>query len=132
MTSPKTIALPILVLLLASTAVAWPILDHGASSVPSGDKSGTNWLKWYTEACDTLLTAAQDCSLCHVTVEQLNPYGEDLFLVDNEPWRIEDLDSDGDGIPNGEEVANCTGPGWFDPPLAAPVETWGALKLRWR
>ena len=128
MNSPRTIVLPLLVLLLATTAAAWPFSGQRTTT----EKSGSNWLRWYTDACDTLRTAAQDCSLCHVTIQQLNPYGEDLFLVDNEPWRIEDLDSDGDGVSNGEEVANCTGPGWFDPPLAAPVETWGALKLRWR
>ena len=93
-------------------------------------KSGTNWLRHYTEACDSLRTAAQDCSLCHVSVAELNPYGADLAAVGNLPWLIESLDSDGDGRTNLEEIDDCTRPG--DPTsVGTSPRSWSVLKAFW-
>lgn len=125
-------ALSALALVLAGVAGAATVAGLPNCPLGSGDKSGTNWLRTYTTACDTLRAMAADCRLCHVTVAELNPYGLDLFDVGNQPLLVADLDSDGDGRSNGQEIAECTPPGTFDVPLADGGVTWGALKSRWR
>ncbi len=94
-------------------------------------KSNTNWLRHYPEACEPLRAAAQDCTLCHDTITDLNPYGLDLADVANQPWLIEHLDSDEDGRTNLEEIEDCTLPG--DPTsVPATSTTWSRLKAPWR
>ncbi len=110
-------------LLLAVLAAAAPSC--------SADKSGMNWVRHYTDACPELVAAANDCTLCHVTTEELNPYGRDLATVGNLPWLVEHLDSDGDGRTNGQEIGDCTRPGDRASVPAEP-ERWSTIKARWR
>ncbi len=118
----------IVLCLLMATAGAGVLLAREAAC-PA--KSGTNWLRHYTEACDVLRTAAQDCTLCHDSVTELNAYGVDLAAVGNLPWLVEDLDSDGDGRTNLEEIGDCTLPGDAKSVPLAPT-TLSALRFRWR
>ncbi|MBU2500456.1 hypothetical protein KJ682_03905 [bacterium] len=111
-------------------SIALPAREAPPTTCPA--KSGANWLRHYTTACDSLRADARECRLCHTTIEQLNPYGLDLAEVGNLPWLIEDLDSDGDGRSNGLEISECTRPGVFDPVLSGQAEGWGDLKVRWR
>ncbi|MBD3222305.1 hypothetical protein GF314_13790, partial [bacterium] len=96
--------LPILTLVVALAASTSEV----AVAEGCAGKSNTNWLRHYADACTPLRVAAKDCSLCHITVDDLNPYGDDLADVGNLPWLVEDLDSDGDGRTNGDEIVDCT------------------------
>jgi hypothetical protein len=66
----------------------------------------------------------------------LNPYGSDIAEAGGSAAAaiaaVESLDSDGDGVDNATEIANCTLPG--DPDDVTPVRpvTWGGLKTRYR
>lgn len=91
------------------------------------------WLSAYPDACGTLVTKANNCSLCHTSVPALNAYGDDLAGT-NGP-AIELLDSDGDGYTNGQEiVVDCTDPsdagdhGTVDD----EVSVWGRIKALFR
>lgn|GEM_PF-6403464 len=116
--------------IVMTISIALPAREAPPTTCPA--KSGANWLRHYTTACDSLRADARECRLCHTTIEQLNPYGLDLAEVGNLPWLIEDLDSDGDGRSNGLEISECTRPGVFDPVLSGQAEGWGDLKVRWR
>lgn len=120
--------LPFLVVALLAAA---PVSAFSEACPATPGKSGVNWVRHYVDACDDLVAAAGDCSLCHVTVDELNPYGRDLAPVGNLPWLIEDLDSDGDGRTNGDEIADCTRPGDRSS-VPARAWRWGMLKARWR
>ena len=78
-------------------------------------------------ACSMVLEAAQNCILCHTSVPQVNPYGQEIADAGFGWFVVEPLDSDGDGRTNGEEIYNdCTLPG----DAVSPTETtsWSLLK----
>lgn len=65
-----------------------------------------------------------NCSLCHTTVPNLNPYGADYKRLGHNFAAIESLDSDGDGATNLTEITALTWPGdSADRPGAAPTAT---------
>jgi hypothetical protein len=71
-------------------------------------------------ACSMLLEAAADCSLCHTSVPEVNPYGQEIADAGFGWFVVEPLDSDGDGRTNGEEIyIDCTLPG----DAISPTET---------
>lgn len=88
------------------------------------------WLANYPDPCADLITAAQSCVLCHSSVPSLNSYGADMGSMDF--TAIEGLDSDGDGVTNGQEInVDCTLPG--DPSsVPVTVDTWGDIKALFR
>ncbi|MCX5770055.1 MAG: PASTA domain-containing protein [Candidatus Hydrogenedentes bacterium] len=56
-------------------------------------------------------TRLDSCSLCHTTVPTRNPYGTALENAGLNFDSIENLDSDGDGITNIDEITDLTFPG---------------------
>jgi hypothetical protein len=88
------------------------------------------WLAAYPDACSSLKSAANGCTLCHTSVPTRNDYGKDLGTAD--PKTIENLDSDGDGKKNGQEILDCTLPGDPTSILPADAPTWGAIKVLYR
>jgi hypothetical protein len=92
------------------------------------------WNAAYPNACATLKTAVSNCTLCHTSVPNLNPYG--AALIGHSATiaaSTDNLDSDGDGKTNLVEIDHCTLPG---NPLSKPVpndsQAWGALKGSYR
>jgi len=97
--------------ILCSAILGLPALASAEPPFP------TAWLGQYPSSCPDLVAAANDCSLCHSTGANLNPYGAALqstipmdgalpdFLA------VEPLDSDSDGVTNLQEINNCTRPG---------------------
>ena len=63
-------------------------------------------------------TYGAECLICHSeNLELLNAYGRDICLtegtdVESRIVTVEDLDSDGDGITNLEEIESDDQPGW--------------------
>lgn len=95
---------------------------------------GQDWRDNYPDACQELQDAtlrANNCIICHSAGFGLNPYGSD-FKEANEVFAdIEDMDSDGDGRTNGEEILNdCSLPG--DAVSPADTDTWGGIKALFR
>ena len=95
---------------------------------------GSDWRDNYPEACQTLQDATRNttnCILCHTAGFGLNSYASDLKDADMVFAAIEDIDSDGDGRTNGEEILNdCTLPG--DAVSPAETDTWGSIKVLFR
>jgi hypothetical protein len=121
---PKRIFMKYLAtVVLALSAVLVADIDANAN-----DTQQNLWKTRYPDVCSELTTAANDCSLCHTTVPSLNPYGENLVGV-SDATTIENVDSDGDGVPNGIEILqDCTLPG---DALSVPLDedkTWSKLK----
>jgi len=56
-------------------------------------------------------TKLDSCSLCHTSVPARNPYGLAYGSADHSFASVESLDSDGDGVSNGDEIAALTWPG---------------------
>ncbi len=104
--------------------VAYPLGAHANSTYRNA------WKAAYPNACSTLLTAVSSCSLCHAAsgVPDLNPYGSALVGHSANITSTNNLDSDGDGRTNIQEIGDCTLPG--DPTSALPAEstTWGQIK----
>jgi len=95
---------------LAAIALAGCMLMFGASTADANSTFRNLWNNTYPDACSTLKSMVSNCTLCHTSVPNLNPYGSDL--VGTTPLAIEGLDSDGDGYTNGQEiVVDCTAPG---------------------
>ena len=92
------------------------------------------WRANYPAACQTLqdaTTDSQGCVMCHTSGFGLNPYGDDYNQNDRDFAAIEELDSDGDGRTNGEEINDdCTLPGDQASPVDA--DTWGGIKALFR
>ncbi len=56
-------------------------------------------------------TQLDNCSTCHTSVPNLNPYGQDYQSHGHNFQAIELIDSDGDGYVNIDEINALTGPG---------------------
>jgi hypothetical protein len=56
-------------------------------------------------------TSLDSCSTCHTSVPALNAYGSAVKASGMNFAGIEDLDSDGDGFTNRQEIRNLTNPG---------------------
>lgn len=95
---------------------------------------GRDWRNNYPDTCQDLQDATQnanDCVLCHTGGFGLNSYAEDLKDANLVFADIEDMDSDGDGRTNGEEILiDCTFPGDMVSP--ADTDTWGSIKALFR
>ena len=93
-----------------------------------------DWRDFYPDACQELQDAtlnANNCVLCHTAGFGLNAYGVDVNDANNDFLSIEDLDSDGDGRTNGEEInLDCSLPG--DAVSPADTDTWGGIKVLFR
>ena len=90
-----------------------------------------NWLGFYPDVCQRLIDAANDCSLCHLSGLALNPYAQDLVGV-SDYTTIENLDSDGDTVNNGQEInVDCTFPGDGDD-VPTDESTWAQIKGHYR
>ena len=107
------------------------VLMAAASETRADGDIRDAWLAAYPDVCQTLRTAAMNCSLCHSSVPARNPYGADLEGQSN-PTAIENSDSDGDSVINGTEIlVDCTLPG---DPNSVPVdeEIWSTIKKLYR
>lgn len=104
-----------------------PLAAHATGSYQS------SWLSTYPDACQTLKSAASNCSLCHTSVPSLNGYGTALAGHRTTMTTTDNLDSDGDGKTNIVEITNCYLPG---NPLSTPVandeQAWGLIKALYR
>ena len=110
-------------LFMGETVKAWPYyLDQHDPAF-----AGPNFLDVYPQTAGTRLAETARCSVCHSGSDLLNsanPYragwvanGKD-FVANS----FEDVDSDGDGFTNGQEIAALTFPG--DPndrPATGPI-----------
>jgi len=112
-------------------------LALGILALPSGPVRATTgvatvWQMDYAEtACDMVLAAAADCSLCHTTVPAVNPYGQDIADFGFGWFGIEPLDSDGDGRTNREEIMDdCSLPGDATSPIG--TTTWSRIRALYR
>jgi hypothetical protein len=86
------------------------------------------WLAAYPDACQTLVDAANSCTLCHAD-GALTSYASDY----NGSWTdIADLDSDNDTVSNGREIELCTLPGDATSVTPADENTWGRIKALYR
>lgn len=112
-------------------------LALGILALPSGSARATMgvasvWQMDYAEtACDMVLAAAADCSLCHTTVPAVNPYGQDIADNGFGWFGIEPVDSDGDGRTNREEIMDdCSLPGDATSPTG--TTTWSRIRALYR
>jgi len=104
------------------------LLTFPASSVLADVDIIAAWFTVYGEStCDDLIVSLGDCTLCHSPYPALNVYGEDMQDANNDPAAIGNMDSDGDGRTNDEEITNdCTMPG--DVISAVEPMTWSLIK----
>ncbi len=109
--------------LVASLALA--VTAYGTSSIRN------SWLAAYPDACAELTAAAQSCALCHEPTDP-NPYAQDYWNNGRDWAAIEGLDSDGDGVPNGKEIQDCTLPGDASSLTPTDAATWGSIKSLYR
>ncbi|MGC8783358.1 MAG: hypothetical protein ACP5RN_03080 [Armatimonadota bacterium] len=110
--------------LFVSTVLALGLMV-GALATP---KHLATFLKTYPSVKNTAVGKAK-CVVCHVKGKELNVYGKDLQKVLHEKKTkdltaeilksIENLDSDKDGVSNGEELKAGTLPG---DPKSKPAE----------
>ena len=100
----------------------------------------SDWQSYYN-TCEDLNTAS--CTACHQNGFDYNPYGSALKtrmdggMSNTEAFvDSEDVDSDGDGFTNGQEiVVDCTLPGdasSFGGPVASDGKTWDRIKALYR
>ncbi len=91
------------------TALTWP---GGCDDYPIDD---TDDMAWAIEAYPALANTRLDtCTLCHTSGADLNSYGADYLANGRNPAAfglIEQLDSDGDGFINLDEIDLLTFPG---------------------
>ncbi len=127
----KTIAVSVL-------AACFILAPSGGAFAFSGIQS--DWQNYYN-ACPDLVTVS--CNACHQNGFDFNPYGEalrhriaDLSMSNTAAFvDAEGVDSDGDGITNGQEiVVDCTLPGDASDVGTVPVETssWDLVKACYR
>jgi hypothetical protein len=86
------------------------------------------WKALYPGACTELTAAADNCTLCHTWPSVVyNAYGQ-AYRDNGKNWvAIENMDSDGDGRTNIQEInQDCSFPG----DITSPNETnsWAAIK----
>ena len=115
-------------LTILTALAAFYMFTLGASPAAADAGVRDAWIAAYSDTtCEDLLIAVNECSFCHNSGITLNPYGDDLANNWADPTTIEDLDSDGDGRTNGEEILlDCSLPGDAVSPIE--VETWSTIK----
>lgn len=74
---------------------------------------------------DITTTSLYDCSLCHASGDNRNPFGQDFEASDHNFDAIENVDSDHDGFSNVTEIDRLTWPG---NPLSFPF-IMGTIKV---
>jgi len=118
---------------LITASLALCLLSGGVGRALARPQIASNWRAQYPDACQLLVFASQDCTLCHyVPGYAFNPYGQDLKDNSVDFVGIESMDSDGDGRTNGEEILlDCTLPG-DDTSTPAYASTWGGIKALYR
>jgi len=93
-----------------------------------------DWRDQYPDSCQDLqdaTTNAQNCNLCHLGGFGFNLYGQDLKDNNVDFVAIENMDSDGDGRTNGEEInIDCSLPGDAISPI--DQNSWGNIKALFR
>lgn len=112
---------------LVLTVCLLPLAANANSSYQS------SWRSTYPDACQTLLTAVTNCSLCHTSVPSLNPYGNALAGHRTTMTTTDNLDSDGDGKTNIVEINACYLPGNANStPVPNDEQAWGLIKSLYR
>ncbi|MHB8077705.1 MAG: hypothetical protein ACYDIE_00435 [Candidatus Krumholzibacteriia bacterium] len=92
-----------------------------------------SWLSTYPDACQTLKSAATSCVLCHTSVPNLNPYGNDILGRRTTMTTTNNFDSDGDGKTNIVEINACYLPGnASSTPVPNDEQAWGLIKSLYR
>jgi|GEM_PF-6532709 len=110
------------------------LVGISAGSALAFNNIGSSWRSFYPDSCQELqdaTTSGQSCILCHTGGFGFNSYGQALKDANRDFAAIENLDSDGDGRTNGEEIMiDCTLPG----DAASPVDlnSWGNIKVLFR
>jgi hypothetical protein len=116
--------------LLVSTALALGLMVSALAT----PKQLVTFLKTYHPEKDSALSKAK-CTVCHVKGKELNVYGKDLQKALQEKKTkeltaeilksIEKLDSDKDGVSNGDELKAGTLPGdpKSKPATSKPAQT---------
>lgn len=98
--------------LLAASALIVAVAGVFALTGPDTASATNAQLNAFTGAYPaTAGTSLANCSTCHTTVPQLNPYGAALRSAGFNFSAIENADSDGDGFTNLEEIRALTLPG---------------------
>jgi len=96
---------------------------------------GNNWAAEYPGACQTLQDArlsAQSCVLCHTPGFGFNAYGADLEANGANFAAVANMDSDGDGRTNVQEILeDCTLPG-DGTSVPVDADSWAAVKSLYR
>lgn len=86
---------------LAITVIIFPIV--ASAKMP--------YLQGFKGTYPSSKTASFSCKICHESVPKLNYYGIDLQKANHDFRAIEQLDSDGDGVKNIDEINKGTNPG---------------------
>ncbi len=114
---------------VALAALAFCILLGAPRGADATSTYSNQWRAAYPGVCTTLYNLS--CSVCHTAVPALNAYGTDYLNQGLSATAIENLDSDGDGYTNGQEIlVDCTNPassashGTVD----EAGQTWSAIK----
>lgn len=103
------------------------VLAFGLGTALGSGDIRDGWQLVYPDVCSELVDAG--CNLCHGSGLSLNDYALD-YLDNGQDWlAIEDLDSDGDTVSNGQEInVDCTLPGDPTSVTANDEYTWGSIK----
>jgi hypothetical protein len=129
-----------LLLVLVALIFSGLTMDAGATGIIK-----INWLDEYSSrgACGDLLSAANDCTLCHMSgggSSDLNPYATDMKTYADDqsvPYvvaipGIEGDDSDGDTVINSVEIlTDCTLPGDASS-VPSKTVSWSNIKVLFR
>jgi len=114
---------------LAGLALCLLVLPAGEAAAWGSLRD--SWKLQYPDADPLLVSAANACTLCHLpnTKNPRNPYGITLETLSY--TQAESVDSDGDGVTNGDEILLYgTLPG--DATSPTDVDTWGTVKALFR
>jgi hypothetical protein len=112
------------------------LVAGSATKVLAYNGLGSDWRTQYPDVCQELLdstTNQQNCILCHLSgsKDPQNAYGQAFKDANYNFAIIEDLDSDGDGRTNGEEILiDCSLPG--DAVSPVDQDSWGGIKVLFR
>ena len=116
---------------LATVALAGCMLLFLPRAADATSSYRNAWNNDYPDVCSALSDLS--CSICHTEAPALNPYGQDIAGTDGPS--IENLDSDGDGYTNGQEIlVDCTDPADATDHGTVPgtATAWGAVKTLFR
>ena len=87
----------------------------GVAALNPPAEARPEYLEAFNEKYDTRGTRLDSCMTCHSSStpskENLNPYGLDFAKANHDFGAIEQLDSDGDGFTNVDEIKALTFPG---------------------